>query len=561
MVKNDVKDELCRYLAVLVLSALLFPFCVSAQCGECDDSDPCTEDYCNGTQCLHGPKSCGDGSLSTWKPFGLIANFSTPETIGNFNTNISMPSNNGAGFNAAVSCNDGNPCTTDYYGANGCVYDPVNCDDQNPCTTDYCGPNGCVHDPVSCNGGNAGIAEASGSCGCGNAPLSSDRGNASAFEPGESGVSETDIGYIEENVTRNESQSDRENVSTGIICDDGDPCTTDSYDGAACIYRPRNCDDGNDSTLDSCEAGACVNEPVVIDSGNNSTSESLNQGLMAGHILNCDDNDSCTIDTFNGKTCVHTPKDCDDKNASTFDYCFEGKCFHIQTSCDDGKPCTTDSYNGSACVHTSRNCDDGNHCTVDYCDSVRGCRHAPVVCGNGKTCTNGFCLYPYAYPYIYPYAEPYNQPIKSYTIPAGTAITLPWGAKATALYTLKVENGIAYSTVPPLRFVRDLGQNQPVLGYQSNLLISDQAEMIGLSWQTSPFTVVLIQPDGSVLPLKGDNQNVMHLMGSNYDYYYLRSPAKGYWNVEIRPANPGTGGEGFSLITGLVRGAAPLQSA
>jgi hypothetical protein len=190
-----------------------------------------------------------------------------------------------------------------------------------------------------------------------------------------------------------------------------------------------------------------------------------------------------------------------------------------------------------------------------------------VVCGNGKTCTNGFCLYPYAYPNTYPYTDPYaepysyNQPIKSYTIPAGTAITLPWGAKATALDTLKVENGIAYSTVPPLRFVRDLGQNQPVSGYQSNLLISDQAEMIGLSWQTSPFTVVLIQPDGSVLPLKGDNQNVLHLTGSNYDYYFLRSPAKGNWNVEIRPANPGTGGEGFSLITGLVRGAAPLQSA
>ena len=109
--------------------------------------------------------------------------------------------------------------------------------------------------------------------------------------------------------------------------------------------------------------------------------------------------------------------------------------------------------------------------------------------------------------------------------------------------------------------MRELGRNQAVSGYQSNLLISDQAEMIGLSWQTSTFTVVLIQPDGSVLPLKGDNQNVLHLMGSNYDYYYLRSPAKGNWNVEIRPVNPGTGGEGFSLITGLVRGAAPLQSA
>jgi hypothetical protein len=270
-------------------------------------------------------------------------------------------------------------------------------------------------------------------------------------------------------------------------------------------------------------------------SENNSTSESIDQGVLASHS----GNNSCRID-----------KDCDDKNITTFDYCYKGECYHSPTSCDDNKPCTTDSYNGTAC------------------------KNVPKRCGSGKTCIDGTCkyvdhpdnvYYPYNfyYPYTYPYAEPYsyNQPIKSYTIPAGTAITLPWGAKATALDTLKVENGIAYSGTSPLRFVRDLGRNQAVSGYQSNLLISDQAEMIGLSWQTNPFTVVLIQPNGSVLPLKGDNQNVLHPIGSNYDYYYLRSPAKGNWNVEIRPANPGTGGEGFSLITGLVRGAAPLPSA
>jgi hypothetical protein len=273
-------------------------------------------------------------------------------------------------------------------------------------------------------------------------------------------------------------------------------------------------------------------------SWNNSTSESIDQGVLASHSRNHDGNDSCRID-----------KDCDDKNITTFDYCYKGECYHSPKSCDDNKPCTTDSYNGTAC------------------------KNVPKRCGSGKTCIDGTCKYVdhpdiyysyyFYYPYTYPYAEPYsyNQPVKSYTIPAGMAITLPWGAKATALDTLNVENGIAYSSASPLRFVKELGRNQAVSGYQSNLLISDQAEMIGLSWQTSTFTVVLIQPDGSVLPLKGDNQNVLHLMGSNYDYYFLRSPARGNWNVEIRPANPGTGGEGFSLITGLVRGAAPLPSA
>ncbi len=557
MVKNNVKSNLCRFLVILILLTLLFPFCVSGQCEECDDS--CNGDNCNGTQCLNDTKSCEDGGLSTWKPYVTNANISQPGKVESFNPLTNVSFGEGESVPASVNCDDGNSCTRDYYGQNGCVHDPVNCD------------NGTVD-----------IA---------NAPSSSDEGNASATQPRESGAHEEDIGYNEENVTRNESQSDRENVSVQIICDDADPCTTDSYDGAACIYKPGICDDGNESILDSCEAGTCINDTIIIYTENNSTSESLNQSFSTRHPPpDCDDNDSCTIDTFNGKECLHTLLDCSDDNATTFDYCYEGNCVHILTSCNDSNPCTTDSYNGTGCVHTSENCDDGkpctadscdpeegckhvsicddgNPCTLDYCDGVWGCRHTPVACGQEKTCIDGFCLHPYAYhyayPYIYPYTEPYNynQPIKSYTIPVGTSIDLPWGAKVTALDTLKVENGIAYSGVTPLRFMIDLGQNPPVSGYQSNLLISDQAEMIGLSWQTSPFTVVLIQPDGSVLPLNGDNQNVLHLMGSSYDYYFLRSPARGNWNVEIKPTNPGTRGQGFSLITGFVRGAAPLQSA
>ncbi len=357
----------------MVLSALLFPFCVSAQCGECNDRDPCTEDYCNGTQCLHAPKSCGDGSLSTWKPLEVNANFSVPEKVGNSNPYINLTSSNGAAFNAAVSCNDGNPCTTDYYGANGCVHDPVNCDDknpctsdycgpngcihdqvncedQNPCTTDYCGPNGCVHDPLICADGNAGVADASGSCGCVNPFLRSDNGNASTNESEVPDVSEIGIVYSEENVISNESQSDKGNVSTVIFCSDGDLC-----------------DDGNESTLDYCEAGACINEPGIMVSWdnstsddltlggeNNSTSESIDPGVLASHS----GNNSCRID-----------KDCDDKNITTFDYCYKGECYHSPTSCDDNKPCTTDSYNGTVC------------------------KNILIRCGSGKTCIDGTCKY------------------------------------------------------------------------------------------------------------------------------------------------------------------------
>jgi hypothetical protein len=125
---------------------------------------------------------------------------------------------------------------------------------------------------------------------------------------------------------------------------------------------------------------------------------------------------------------------------------------------------------------------------------------------------------------------------------------------------LKVENGIAYSSASPLRFVRLLGlENQAISGYQSGLLISERAEMVGLSWKDARFNLTLIKPNGSLLPVQGDNQNVVHLVGSNYDYYFLRSAAIGNWSIDIRPINPGTNGAGFSLITGLVKGASPIN--
>ena len=57
-------------------------------------------------------------------------------------------------------------------------------------------------------------------------------------------------------------RDDNESIPTEPSCDDGNPCTTDAYDGTSCVYTIKNCDDENASTLDTCEAGVCVNEPV-----------------------------------------------------------------------------------------------------------------------------------------------------------------------------------------------------------------------------------------------------------------------------------------------------------
>jgi hypothetical protein len=315
----------------------------------------------------------------------------------------------------------------------------------------------------------------------------------------------------------------------------------DTLNGTRCEHKPKNCDDGDPDTFDYCFEGVCYHTTT-----------------------RCDDGNPCTIDSFNGIACVNTTRNCDDQNACTIDTCVNGKCVNTPRSCDDGKPCTYDKCDPKRGCYYPSKCDDGNPCTVDYCNPVGGCSHSPVVCGQGKTCVDGSCVYLY-YPY-YPYYEPYVAPTsalptaKYYTIPAGTAITLPWAKSVTALNTLKVENGIAYPGASPLKFVRSLGlEDQAVSGYQTGPSISERAEMIGLSWKNDGFTLTLIQPNGSILPVQGDNRNVMHIVGSNYDYYFLRSAAIGNWGIEVKPINPGANGVGFSLITGLVKGAVPLN--
>ncbi|MFZ2470745.1 MAG: hypothetical protein WAW52_02260 [Methanothrix sp.] len=590
--------------------------------------------------CQHTPQSCGDANSSAGAPLGKAADISTAGRPGSSTQSQQEPSVLKEAVNIPASCDDNNPCTKDSYGANGCVHDTVNCDDGNASTTDFCGSSGCVHTPLpgesgsntysveflspvlpekesenistSCDDNNPCTIDSYGANGCVHDSVSCDDGNASTTDlcgssgcvhtplPGESGSNTYSVEYLspvlpatqnetaKENTTINESQSVMEELKAQPICDDGNPCTTNIYNGTGCVYAPIYCDDGNDSTIDSCKDGACTYVPVDSSSiirEYNSTVISSNETLMAGHPSGCDDHDPCTDDTLNGSRCEHKQKICDDGNPSTNDYCSNGVCYNTTLNCDDGDNCTIDSFNGRVCVntrkncddrnactidtcvdgkcvHKSKNCNDGNPCTIDYCDRARGCMHSYVVCGRGNA---WYSYYPYD-AFYYPYYKPYVAPAsttpsaQSYTIPAGTAITLPWTKSVTALNTLKVENGIAYPGASTQKFVRSLGlEDQAVSGYQTGLLISERAEMIGLSWKDTSFALTLIQPNGSTLSVQGDNQNVVHLLGSNYDYYFLRNAAKGNWGIEVKPINPGANGVGFSLITGLVKGAAPIN--
>ncbi|MBN1234823.1 MAG: hypothetical protein JW999_02100 [Methanotrichaceae archaeon] len=522
--------------------------------------------------CQHVPQSCDESSSFPWTLFAVGNDIGTTDKANISRQNNQEPSILRDTINTSANCNDNNPCTRDSYGADGCVHDPVNCDDGNASTADICGPSGCVNLPLLGDSSNFNVKMQ----------------ESLMQESLSSVIPEIQNETAGENTTNNESQSGKEMAKALPICDDGNLCTRDTHNETGCVFELLNCDDGNESTLDSCKDGICINVPIdsgSIFSENNTTALSASEALMASQPHSCDDHDPCTLDTLNGTECEHELKICDDGDASTFDYCYGGECYNTTTSCDDGDPCTIDSYNGTACVSMSRNCDDGNTCTydrcdrktgcynpwkcndgnpctVDHCDPVGGCLHLPVVCRDGKTCINGVCQYPY-YTHAalyYPYAAPSSRlpPANSYTIPAGTTITLPWSQSVVALNALKVENGMTYPGASPQRFMRLLGfENQAISANQKGQSISEQAEMIGISWKDAHFNLTVIQPNGSVLPVQGDNQNVVHLVGSNYDYYFLRSAARGNWIIEIQPINPSSNGVGFSLITGLVKGAIP----
>jgi hypothetical protein len=187
---------------------------------------------------------------------------------------------------------------------------------------------------------------------------------------------------------------------------------------------------------------------------------------------------------------------------------------------------------------------------------------------------DGFCQYPYyPYYYYYPFEVPFFPPASSspasstatpryYILPAGTSVALPWGQYVTAVEALQVHNDLALPGSSPISFTKNIIRPISVgFARQSTLAGLDQAEMIGLTWKNSGFSLTLVQPNGITLPIQGDGSNVVHLTGPKYDYYFLRNPAPGNWIIRVTPINPASGGADYSLIYGKVQGAIPLQPA
>ncbi len=375
---------------------------------DCDDSDPCTvADECNGGLCAGFAIACDcqddsdcvaleDGDLcngtlfcdQTQLPYQCqidldsLVECPNPTPGPNAPCLVAacdgqtgdcglLPANDGLG------CSDGDSCTVgDLCDGGVCVAGVAAlCADNNLCTDDSCDPeSGCefVDNTASCNDGNA--------CTIGD---------------------ECDAGQCA--------------GGAALECDDGNLCTDDGCDsesGCQAVPNEANCDDGNACTTgDICGGGSCGFVGFLdCDDDNPCTKDGCDPQLGCTHDLlavACSDGDPCTVgDMCDNGLCVSgAALDCEDFNPCTDDSCDEtGACVHVpnEAPCSDGNACTKgDKCEGGDCVFAGLEvCDDDNVCTADSCDPSQGCLHllneAPCddgdVCTTGDHCHLGFCI-------------------------------------------------------------------------------------------------------------------------------------------------------------------------
>ena len=179
------------------------------------------------------------------------------------------------------------------------------------------------------------------------------------------------------------------------LCDDLNPCTTDSCDPNTgnCIHvndNTRICDDGNVCTgVDKCQDGMCTGfNPVSCEDGNPCTTNV------------CDATVGCLTSFANGVAC-------EDGNACTVnDSCNQGVCVSGgPNQCDDNNECTTDScVAGVGCQNTAK--DNGFQCTksglaqcqVAQClngscqaQNINSTPQNPSICNRTGECSTGYC--------------------------------------------------------------------------------------------------------------------------------------------------------------------------
>ncbi len=365
---------------------------------KCDDSDPCTvADECEDGVCAGVAVNCQcqsdddcqaleDGDLCNGT---LVCNTDSfpyqcqvdEESV----VECPLPEPGPSSFCQAPSCNPSNGI---------CAIVPANegmaCDDTNPCTMgEHCIAGSCTGGSVpNCNDGNLCTDDqCAPETGCVNMP------NASICDDGDT-------------CTTNDICKEGSCVGGGqLACDDANPCTLDSCNAKkGCEHQAiaGDCDDGNACTQgDSCVNGFCQGgSGVDCNDDNPCTTDSCDSATGCLYSLAtgpCDDGNPCTINDgcVNGECAAGPNLDCADGNPCTDDSCQEGACLHApnDADCSDGNACTVgDVCTAGKCTYSGlANCDDDNVCTDDSCDPATGCVHllGDGPCNDGNLCTVG----------------------------------------------------------------------------------------------------------------------------------------------------------------------------
>lgn len=172
-------------------------------------------------------------------------------------------------------------------------------------------------------------------------------------------------------------------VYTAISCDDGDACTTDTCDPATgCVHTPISCDDGNACTTDTCDpATGCVYTAVVCEDDGNPCTDTFCDTTQGCVTVN--NTDSCTTDagapgTCTDGTCVSNPNpECAGATCSTFT---------PTCSTNPDCVCTTTSSGGGFCVPGSTLC-----ATLQACAADGSCPDGSL-CAVNTCCGNPVCV-------------------------------------------------------------------------------------------------------------------------------------------------------------------------
>ena len=335
----------------------------------CDDSNPCTKDYCDMatgcTQTMDDGAPCDDESPCTLGDVcsagGCKAGVTKACTSPDPCLFAKCDALNGkcklSQAPEGMPCNDGTLCTVKDACKDGdCAGGPIACDDGNPCTNNSCGAaTGCTS------------AVNNNPCDDGNKCTGSD----TCVDGGCAGLA----------------------LDITVTCDDANPCTTDSCSPAAGCGHKANalpCDDGNPCTKgDTCAASQCeagINLCACTEDAHCAVKE---DGDKCNGALYCDKGSLPYLCKVNPKTVVTCPADKDTT-------CLRNTCAPATGSCamlaiNEAKPCDADgsvctgqdACLGGACVAGAPvNCDDANPCTDDSCQAVAGCVHL----ANNATC-------------------------------------------------------------------------------------------------------------------------------------------------------------------------------